>query len=154
MLLFLPINAQSELSLPVPSSAWCLNLALGYKGSIFFHINQILGTLDFTIFTGSEHRALFNFQSTDIQIVGKAQRKARATPHYLNDWYMLRAHCQELSMIWCSVGSTIKMMHWHLSVHRLLPAWLVSSQALSSGIAVPGRETQRSLQARLVLLAL
>ena len=49
-------------------------------------------TLDFTIFTGSEHRALFNFQSTGIQIVGNTQIKARATPHYLNDWNRLRAH--------------------------------------------------------------
>ena len=54
----------------------------------------------------------------------------------------------------CSVGSTIMMIHWHISVHRLFPALLVSSQALSEGIAVPGRETQRSLQARLVLVAL
>ena len=80
-------------ALLVPGSAWCLNLALGHKGSIFFfHINQILGTLDFTIFTGSEHQALFNFQSTGIQIVGKTQRKARATLLDLNDWNRLRAH--------------------------------------------------------------
>ena len=60
-----------------------LILPLGIKEVFFFHIkiNQILGTLDFTIFTGSEHQALFNFQSTDIQIVGKA----RATLHDLND---------------------------------------------------------------------
>ena len=56
-------------------------------------------------------------------------------------------------MIWCTVGSTIKMIHRHLSVHRLSPAWLVSPQDLSADIAVPGRETHRSLQARLVLHA-
>ena len=56
-------------------------------------------------------------------------------------------------MIWCTVGSTIKMIHRHLSVHRLSPAWLVSPQDLAAGIAVPGRETHRSLQARLVLHA-
>ena len=56
-------------------------------------------------------------------------------------------------MIWCTVGSTIKMTHRHLSVHRLSPAWLVSAQDLYAGIAVPGRETHRSLQARLVLHA-
>ena len=56
-------------------------------------------------------------------------------------------------MIWCTVGSTIKMIHRHLSVHRLSPAWLVSPQDLSAGIAAPGRETHRSLQARLVLHA-
>ena len=56
-------------------------------------------------------------------------------------------------MIWCTVGSTIKMIHRHLSVHRLSPAWLFSPQDLSADIAVPGRETQRSLQARLVLHA-
>ena len=56
-------------------------------------------------------------------------------------------------MIWCTAGATIKMIHRHLSVHRLSPAWLVSSQALSAGIAVPGRGTHRSLQARLVLHA-
>ena len=56
-------------------------------------------------------------------------------------------------MIWCTVGSKIKMTHRHLSVHRLSPAWLVSAQDLYEGIAVPGRETHRSLQARLVLHA-
>ena len=56
-------------------------------------------------------------------------------------------------MIWCTVGSTIKMIHRHLSVHRLSPAWLVSPQDLAAGIAVSGRETHRSLQARLVLHA-
>ena len=56
-------------------------------------------------------------------------------------------------MIWCTVGSTIKMIHRHLSVHQLSPAWLVLLQDLSAGIAVPGRETQRSLQARPVLHA-
>ena len=83
-----------------------------------------------------------------------AKKSARHSPLSERLVHAKGTHCQELSMIWCSVGSTIKMMHWHLAVHRLLPAWLVSSQALSSGIAVPGRETQRSLQARLVLLAL
>ena len=69
-----------------------LILPLGIKEVFCFHINKILGTLDFTIFTGSEHRVLFNFQSTGIQIVGKTQIKARATPHDLNDWNRLRAH--------------------------------------------------------------
>ena len=139
----------------VPGSAWCLNLALGHKGSIyFFHINQILGTLDFTIFTGSEHRALFSFQSTGIQIVGRRKEKRAPLSTIRTTGKDKDTHCQDLSMICCSVGSTIKMIHWHLSVHRLFPAWLVSSQALSAGIAVPGRETQSSLRARLVLLAL
>ena len=51
-----------------------------------------MGALDLTIIPGSEHRAFLSLQSTDIQIVGKAQRKARATLHDLNDWNMLRAH--------------------------------------------------------------
>ena len=45
------------------------------------------------------------------------------------------------------------MIHWHLSVYQLPPAWLVFPQALSAGIAVPGHETHRFLQARLALLA-
>ena len=56
-------------------------------------------------------------------------------------------------MIWCTVGSTIKMTHRHLSVHRLSPAWLVSAQDLYAGIAVPGHETRHLLQAPLVLHA-
>ena len=123
-----------------------LILPLGIKEVFFFHINQILGTLDFTIFTGSEHRHSDSGED--------ANKSARHSPRSERLEQAKSTHFQELSMIWCSVGYTIKMIHWHLSVHRLFPALLVSSQALSAGIAVPGRETQRLLQAQLVLLAL
>ena len=83
-----------------------------------------------------------------------ANKSARHSPRSERLEQAKSTHFQELSMIWCSVGSTIKMIHWHLSVHRLFPALLVSSQALSAGIAVPGRETQRLLQAQLDLFAL
>ena len=95
-----------------------LILPLGIKEVFFFHINQILGTLDFTIFTGSEHRALFNFQSTDIQIVGKAQRKARATPHYLNDWYMLRAHIAR-NYQWYGVALVLQL-RWYIGIFQFI----------------------------------
>ena len=141
-------------ALPVPGSAWCLNLAFGHKEVYFF--------------TWTKSWAPWISQSSKVQSTGPSSifrerhsdsgEGAKKSAHHSTRSERLEqakgTHCKELSMIWCSVGSTIKMIHWHLSVHQLFPAWLVSSQALSAGIAVPGRETRRSLSARLVLLAL
>ena len=113
----------------------------GHPGFHNFHRFRAPGPLQF-----SEHKHSDSGED--------AKKRARHSPRSERLKQAKGTHCQELLMIWCNVGSTIKMIHWHLSVHRLFPAWLVSSQALSAGIAVPGRETQRSLQARLVLLAL
>ena len=60
----------------------------------------------------------------------------------------------ELSITFHTVDLTVKNLHRILSVDRLSPAWLVSPQALSAGIAVPGHETRHLLQAPLVLHAL
>ena len=100
--------SNQSFALLVPSSAWRLNLALGHKRSFFFLSNQILGTLDFAIFTGSEHRALYDFQSTDIQIVAKAQIKGRATHHDQDDWNRLRAHIAR-NYQWCGVALVLKL---------------------------------------------
>ena len=52
---------------PVTGGAWRLNLALAHKKFFFLNIIIIiLGTLNFTIFTGSKHRALFNFHIRQI----------------------------------------------------------------------------------------
>ena len=95
-----------------------LILPLGIKEVFFFHINQILGTLDFTIFTGSEHRALFNFQSTGIQIVGKTQIKARATLHDLNDWNRLRAHISR-NYQWYGVALVVQL-RWYIGIFQFI----------------------------------
>ena len=79
-------------ALLVPGSAWCLNLALGHKGSIFFSHKSDPGHPGFHNLHGLRAPGLFNFQSTGVQIVGKTQRKARATLLDLNDWNRLRAH--------------------------------------------------------------
>ena len=113
----------------------------GYPGFHNLHRFRAPGPLQF-----SEHR---HSDSGEY-----ANKSARHSPQSERLEQAKGTHYQELSMIWCSVVSTIKMIHWHLPVHRLFRAWLVSSQALSAGIAVPGRETQSSLRARLVLLAL
>ena len=59
----------------------------------------------------------------------------------------------ELSTTLHTVDLTVKNLHGILSVYQLSPAWLVSPQALSAGIAVPGHETRHLLQAPLVLHA-
>ena len=59
----------------------------------------------------------------------------------------------EFSIILHTVLFTVKKLDRSLSVHRLSPAWLVSPQALSAGIAAPGHETHRSLPAPLVRYA-
>ena len=142
-------------ALPVTGSVWRLTLALGHKGSIFFSHKsnpghpgfhnryrfRAPGPLQF-----SEHRHSDSGEG--------AKKSARHSPRCERLEQAKGTHCQKLSMIWCTVGSTIMMIRWHLSVHRLFPAWLVSPQALSAGIAGPGREAHCSLQTRLVLLAL
>ena len=118
LLLFLPVNVQSGLSLPVTGSPWRLNLALRHKGSFFFfYINQILGALDFTIFPGLEQRAFFSLQSTDIQIVGKTQRKARATLHDLNDWNMLRALARNYQ---CYGVALVLQLRWYIGIFQFI----------------------------------
>ena len=142
-------------TLPVPSSAWGLNLALGHKGSISFPHKSNPGHLGFHNIHRFRVPGPLQFSEHWHSDSGEdAKKRGRHSPRSGRLKQAKGTHCQELSMIWCSFGSTIKMIHWHLSVHRLFPAWLVSSQALSAGIAVPGHETHRSLQARLVLLAL
>ena len=62
---------------PVTGGAWRLNLALGIK-KFFFPKHHILGTLNFTTFTGSKYRTLFNFHITaitGIQIMWKANER-------------------------------------------------------------------------------
>ena len=143
------------LSLPVTGSAWRLNLALGHKGSFFFSNKSNPGRPGFHNHPRFRAPGLLQFTEHRHSDSGEgAKKSARHSPRSGRLEQARSTHCQELSMIWCSISSTIKMIHWYLSVHRLFPAWLVSSQALSEGIAVPGRETQRSLSARLVLLAL
>ena len=95
-----------------------LILPLGIKEVFCFHINKILGTLDFTIFTGSEHRVLFNFQSTGIQIVGKTQIKACATPHDLNDWNRLRAHIAR-NYQWYGVALVLQI-RWYIGIFQFI----------------------------------
>ena len=66
---------------PVTRGAWRLNLALGHKNVFFFHKNHILGTLNFTIFTSSKHRALFKFPYHRHSDNGKSAKKsARLSP--------------------------------------------------------------------------
>ena len=141
-------------ALPVPGSAWCLNLAFGHK-EVYFSHEPNPGHPGFHNL--QRFRAPGPLQFSEHKHSDSGEGAKKSTRHSTRSERLEQAkgtHCKELSMIWCSVGSTIKMIHWHLSVHRLFPALLVSSQALSEGIAVPGRETQRSLSARLVLLAL
>ena len=95
-----------------------LILPLGIKEVFLFHINQILGTLDFTIFTGSEYQALFNFQSTGIQIVGKTQRKEGATPHDQDDWNRLRAHIAR-NYQWYGVALVLQL-RWYIDIFQFI----------------------------------
>ena len=72
-------------------------------------------------------------------------------------YYIFSAECSYklriINHIAYTVDLTVKNLHRILSVDRLSPAWLVSPQALSAGIAVPGHETRHLLQAPLVLHA-
>ena len=77
-----------------------------------------MGALDFTIFPGSELRAFFSLQSTDIQIVGKAQRKAGATLHDLDDWNMLRAHITR-NYQWYGVALVLQL-RWYIGIFQFI----------------------------------
>ena len=92
LLLFLPVNVQSGLSLPVTGSPWRLNLALRHKGSFFFFLNKSNpGRPGFHNLPRFRATGLLQFTEHRHSDSEKTQRKARATLHDLNDWNMLRA---------------------------------------------------------------
>ena len=99
-------------------SALRLNLALGHKGIFFVSNKSNPGRPGFHNLPNSEHRALFSLQRTHIKMVGKAQRKARATPHDQNDSNRLRAHIAR-NYQWYGVALVLQL-RWCIGIFQFI----------------------------------